>query len=122
MIFKGLLQCTPAAPNEHAKYIKKIIKILNKNPRKMDQKHHQKINNLYFIYKSPRAMLLTAKNTRNDAQGPLQPENPPKFRRFSHQSATVGLSIVNHACRAHDRTLHLWRRRRANFKVMVLED
>ena len=67
-------------------------------------------------------MLLTAKNTRNDAQGPLQPENPPKFRRFSHQSATVGFSIVNHACRAHDRTLHCGARRPVNFKVMVLED
>ena len=62
MIFKGLLLCTPAAPNEHAKYIKKMIKILNKNPRKKTQKHHQKINNFHFIYKSPRAMLVTAEN------------------------------------------------------------
>ena len=67
MIFKGLLLCTLAVTNEHAKYIKKMIEFLNKNPRKMNQKHHQKINNFYFIYKSPRAMLLTAKNTRNDA-------------------------------------------------------
>ena len=64
-------------------------------------------------------MLLTAKNTRNDAQGPLQPENPPKFRRFSHQSATVGLSIVIQSYHAHDRTLHYGALRSANFKVMV---
>ena len=66
MIFKGLLQCTLAATNEHAKYIKKMIKILNKNPRKMNQKHHQKINNFYVIHKSPGAMLVTSENTRND--------------------------------------------------------
>ena len=66
MIFEGLLLCTPAATNEHAKYNKKMIKFLIKKPKKMDQKHDQKIYNFYFIYKSPRAMLLTAKNTRND--------------------------------------------------------
>ena len=66
MIFKGLLLCTLTSANEHAKYTKKMIKFLNKNPRKMNNKHHQKINNLYFIYKSPRAMLVTAENTWND--------------------------------------------------------
>ena len=69
MIFTGLLLCTlagVAATNELAKYTKKMIKFLNKNPRKMNQKHHQKISKFYFIYKSPRVMLLTAENTWND--------------------------------------------------------
>ena len=66
MIFKGLLLCSPASTNEHAKYTQKMIKFLNKNPRKMNQKPHQKINNFYFIYKSPRAMLVTAENTWDD--------------------------------------------------------
>ena len=66
MLFKGLRLCTLAATNEHAKYTKKVIKILNKNPRKMNQKHHQKINNFYFIYKSQRAMSVTAENTWDD--------------------------------------------------------
>ena len=66
IILKGLLLCTLAATNEHAKYIKKMIKFVHKNPRKMEQKHHQKLYKFYFIYKSPRPMLLTAKNTRND--------------------------------------------------------
>ena len=43
-----------------------MIKILNKNSKKMKQKHHQKIHNFYFIYKSPRVMLVTAENTWND--------------------------------------------------------
>ena len=49
-------------------------------------------------------------------------EKPPKFRCFSHQSATVGLSIVNHAYYVHDRTLHCGARRSVNFEVMVFED
>ena len=36
------------------------------NPRKINQKPHQKINNFYFIYKSPRAMLVTAESTWDD--------------------------------------------------------
>ena len=82
MIFKVLLQCTPAVTKEHAKYIKKMINILNKNPRKMDQKHHQKIHNFYFIYKSPRAMLVTAENTCNDVSGPLDQKNLQNFDVF----------------------------------------
>ena len=66
MIFKGLLLCTLASTNEHAKYTKKMIEFLNKNPRKTHQKHHQKFSNFYFIYKSPRAMLATAENTWTD--------------------------------------------------------
>ena len=69
MIFKGLLLCTLAAvANEHAKYIKKMFGFLNKNPRKMNQKHHQKIHNFYFIYKSPGAILLTAERLWNDVR------------------------------------------------------
>ena len=66
MIFKGLLLCTLASTNEHAKYTKKMIEFLNKNPSKTYQKHHQKINNIYFMYKSPRAMLVAAESTWND--------------------------------------------------------
>ena len=66
MIFKGVLLRTLAATNEHTKYITKMIKIMNKNPRKMNQKHHHKNKQFYFIYKSPRAMLVTAENTWND--------------------------------------------------------
>ena len=71
----------------------------------MKQKHHQKINNFYFIYKSPGAMLVTSENTRNDVQGPLKYEKPPKIRRFSYQSATVGLPIVNQSYHADGRAL-----------------
>ena len=68
MIFKGLWLCTLslAATNEHARYTKKMIKILSKNLRKMNQESHQKIHNFYFIYKSPRAMLVAAENTWNN--------------------------------------------------------
>ena len=55
-----------AAANEHAKYTKKMINFQTKNPRKMNQNPHQKINNFYYIYKSPRAMLVTSENTWND--------------------------------------------------------
>ncbi len=44
----------------------KTINFQTKNPRKMNQKPHQKINKFYFIYKSPRVMLVTAENTWND--------------------------------------------------------
>ena len=43
-----------------------------------------------------------------------------KTRYFSHQSATVGLPIGNHANRSHGRTLHCNDRRPFNFQVMVL--
>ena len=56
----------PVSTNEHSKYIEKTTKLLNKNPRKMKQKHHQKIHKLYFIYKSPGAMLVTAERLWND--------------------------------------------------------
>ena len=64
-----------------------------------------KINNFYFIYKSPGAMLVTSENTRNDVQRPLNYEKPPKIRRFSYQSATVGLPIVNQSYHADGRAL-----------------
>ena len=86
----------------------------------MKQKHHQKINNFYVIYKSPGAMLVTSENTRNDVWRPLNSENPPKIRRFSYQSATVGLPIVNQSYHAHGRALYCGVRRLVNFKVMVL--
>ena len=68
MVFKGLLQRTLAATNEHTtgKYTKKMIEFLNKISRKTYKKHHQKIHNFYFMYKSPRAMLLAAESTWND--------------------------------------------------------
>ena len=49
-------------------------------------------------------------------------KNHEKIMFFSHQSATVGLSIVNHAYHVHDRTLHCGARRPVNFEVMVFED
>ena len=82
-----------------------MIKILNKNSRKMNQKHHQKIHNFYFIYKSPGAMLVTSENTRNDVWRPLKYENPLKNRHFSYRSATVGLPIVNQSYHADGREL-----------------
>ena len=50
-------------------------------------------------------MLVTAENTRNDVQRPLNYEKPPKIRRFSYQSATVGLPIVNQSYHADGRAL-----------------
>ena len=44
----------------------KIINFQNKNPSKMYQKPHQKINNFYFMCKSPRAMLVATESTWND--------------------------------------------------------
>ena len=67
IIFLMYLACSFGAAGVHSNTPLKIINFQTQNPRKVDQKHHQKINNFYFIYKSPRAMLLTAKNTRNDA-------------------------------------------------------
>ena len=66
MIFKGLLLLTLAATNEYIQYTKKMIGFLNKNPSKMYQKPHQKINNFDFMYKSPRAMLVATDSTWND--------------------------------------------------------
>ena len=67
IIFLMYLACSFGAASVHSNNPLKIINFQTQNPRKVDQKHHQKISNFYFIYKSPRAMLLTAKNTRNDA-------------------------------------------------------
>ena len=67
-------------------------------------------------------MLVTAENTWHDVLGPLSQEKPPKSRCFSHQSPTVGLSIVNHSHNEHDRTLHCGPPRPVNFEVMVFED
>ena len=66
MFFKGLLLCTLAVTDENSQHNKKMSEFLNKNPRKMNQKQHQKINNFYFIYKSPRVILVAAESTRND--------------------------------------------------------
>ena len=44
----------------------KIINFKNENSSKMYQKPHQKINNFYFMYKSPRAMLVATESTWND--------------------------------------------------------
>ena len=66
MIFKGLLLFALVATNEYAKYTKKMIEFLNKNSTKTHKKRHEKINNFYFIYKSPRAMLVATESTWND--------------------------------------------------------
>ena len=50
----------------HSKNPLKTINFQTKNPRKMNKKLTQKIHNFYFIYKSPRAMLVTAENTWDD--------------------------------------------------------
>ena len=52
--------------------------------------------------------------------GASKPQKPLYFRRFSYQSATVGLPIVNPRHHAHGRALHSGARRPVNFKVMVL--
>ena len=67
-------------------------------------------------------MLVTAENTWNDVLGPLNQKKPPKYRRFSHQSPTVGFPIGNHSFNVHGRTLHCGPRRPVNFEVMVFED
>ena len=51
-------------------------------------------------------MLVPAEHTRNDVWRPLNYEKPPKIRRFSYQSATVGLPIVNRSYYADGRALH----------------
>ena len=56
------LLCKAVSTNEDSKYIEKTIKLLNKNPRKMNQKHHQK-KYFYFIYKSPGTMLVNTLGT-----------------------------------------------------------
>ena len=50
-------------------------------------------------------MLVTSENTRNDVWRPLNHEKPAKIRRFSYQSATVGLPIVNQLYHADGRAL-----------------
>ena len=50
-------------------------------------------------------MLVTSENTRNDVWRPLNSEKRPKIRRFSYQSATVGLPIVNQSYHADGRAL-----------------
>ena len=100
------LVCSLVETGVHSNYPLKRHEFSDKNPRKMKQKHHQQINKFYFIYKSPGPMLVTAENTRNDVQRPINYEKPPKNRRFSYRSATVGLPIVNQSYRAHGRALH----------------
>ena len=74
----------------------KIIIFQNKNPSKMYQKPHQKINNFYFMYKSPRAMLVAMESTWNDVYGPLNSKSS-KISSDFHQSdfpaITVGVPI-----------------------------
>ena len=60
------LQCSLVETGVHSNYPLKHHEFSDQIPRKMNQKHHQKINNFYFIYKSPESMLVTAENTRND--------------------------------------------------------
>ena len=60
------LLCSLVETGVHSNYPLKHHEFSDKNPGKMSQKHHQKIHNFYFIYKSPGAMLVTSENTRND--------------------------------------------------------
>ena len=46
----------------------------------MTQKHHQKINKFYVIYKSPGAMLVTSENNRNDVARNLNRAPQAPFR------------------------------------------
>ena len=87
----------------------------------MSQKHHQQINNFYFIYKSPGVMLVPAEHTRNDVQRHLNYEKPLKNRRFSYQSVTVGLPIVNQSYYADGRALHYGARHVAVLSRLYLE-
>ena len=53
-------------------------------------------------------MLVTSENTRKH----LNYEKPPKIRRFSYQSATVGLPIVNQSYHADGRALWVTKKRK----------
>ena len=66
IVFSMYLVCSLVETGVHSNYPLKRDEFSDKNPRKMKQKHHQKINKFYFIYKSPGPMLVTAENTRND--------------------------------------------------------
>ena len=66
-------------------------------------------------------MLVTAETHLERCLGTSKPEKPPKFRCFSHQAATVGLSIVNQSYHAHDRALHCGARRPVKLKQTVLQ-
>ena len=66
-------------------------------------------------------MLVTAENTRNDVWRPLNYEKPPKIRRFSYQSATVGLPIVNQSCHVDDWSLQCGTRLVAVLSRLYLE-
>ena len=66
IVFSIYLVCSLVETGVHNNYPLKHHEFSRQKSKKMNQKHHQKINKFYFIYKSPGLMLVTAENTRND--------------------------------------------------------
>ena len=120
IIFLMYLVCSLAAAGVQSNYPLNIIKFQVKIPWKIDRKPHRKFYNFYFIYKSPRVMLVTPGKTWNDGLEPLNHRKPLNFRCFSHQSGTVGLPIVNESYHAHDRALHFGTRCAAVLRQLYL--
>ena len=81
-----------------------------------------KIDENIFHQKCDKHHSLATESVAGDDSDDVSFIKPSKFHAFSHQSATVGLSIVNHAYHVHDRTLHCDAPRPVNFEVTVFED
>ena len=88
----------------------------------MTQNRSWKLDENIFHQKCPKQHSLVTESVSGDDCDDVPIRKPWKNHAFSHQSGTVGLSIVNHAYHVHDRTLHGGARRPVNFEVMVFED
>ena len=71
----------------------------------MIQNRSWKIDENIFHQKCPKQHSLVTERVSGDACDDISSKTM-KIHDFSHQSATVGLSIVNQSYHAHDRTLH----------------
>ena len=72
----------------------------------MLQNRSWKIDENIFHQKCFKQHSLATESVFGDASDDVSFKKPSKFHVFSHQSATVGLSIVNQPYHAHDRALH----------------
>ena len=79
-----------------------------------------KIDENIFHQKCPIQHSLATESVFGVASDDVSFKKPSKFHVFSHQSATVGLSIVNQAYHAHDRALHCGTRRAAALRRLYL--
>ena len=75
----------------------------------MLQKRSSKIGENIFHQKCAKHHSLATESVAGDASDDVSFTKPLKNQVFSHQSATVGLSIVNQPYHAHDRALHCGR-------------